>query len=77
MTQKEKIKDYFKTGRTLTSWDAIQKFNCTRLAAVVDKLKREGMNIESIIKTNKDNNKRYAESVCKDVFVDQNQTSLF
>ena len=41
MTQKEKIKDYFKTGRTLTSWDAIQKFNCTRLAAVVDKLKIE------------------------------------
>ena len=77
MTQKEKIKDYFKTGRTLPSWDAIQKFNCTRLAAVVDKLKREGMNIESIIKTNKDNNKRYAEYVCKDLFVDQNQTSLF
>jgi len=48
MTQKEQIKKHFLRGRTLTSYQAFEKFNCTRLAAVVSDLKSEGVNIKTI-----------------------------
>ena len=43
MTKTEKIKRHFQAGNSLTSWEAIEKFNCTRLAAVVCNLKKQGM----------------------------------
>ena len=71
------IRDSFKTGRPLTSWEAINKFHCTRLAAVVSQLKKEGMNIETTMKTNKETRTNYAEYTCTDVYVNKEQTSLF
>lgn len=47
-TKTAKVKAYLLAGNTITSWDAINKFNCTRLSAVIFNLKNiHGMNIES------------------------------
>ncbi len=47
-TKIAKIKAYLLAGNVITSWDAITKFNCTRLSAVIFELKnRHGLNIES------------------------------
>jgi hypothetical protein len=48
-TKTAKIKAYLLAGNTITSWDAITKFNCTRLSAVIFNLKNiHGMNIDSV-----------------------------
>ena len=44
MTQKEKIAKHLKSGKTITTIQAFQKFGCTRLAAVISDLK-PGMKI--------------------------------
>ena len=77
MTQKQRVKEYLKTGRPLTSWEAIEKWHCTRLAAVIDKLKKEGMNIQSTMKKNYNTGKIYAEYTCLDPVVNSNQVRLF
>lgn len=47
-TKTAKIKAYLLAGNVITSWDAITKFNCTRLSAVIYNLKYvHGMDIES------------------------------
>ena len=47
-TKTAKIKAFLLAGNVITSWDAITKFNCTRLSAVIFNLKNiHGMNIES------------------------------
>jgi len=77
MTQKQQIKAYLKTGRPLTSWEAIERWRCTRLAAVIDVLKKEGMNIQSTMKKNSNTSKRYAEYVCTDPIVNSKQVGLW
>ena len=47
-TKTAKIKSYLLSGNSIASWDAITKFNCTRLSAVIFNLKNiHGMNIDS------------------------------
>ena len=42
------VKAYLKGGKSITSWEAITLFSCTRLSAVIFELKnRHHMNIES------------------------------
>lgn len=48
MTQKDKIKNHLLRGKTLTPFQAFEKYNCTRLAAVVSNLKNEGVKIKTI-----------------------------
>tara|TARA_R100001244_G_scaffold17967_2_gene19039 strand:- start:4689 stop:4952 length:264 start_codon:yes stop_codon:yes gene_type:complete len=47
MTKKQEILNHLKSGKTITSMEAIELYKVTRLAAVVHTLKREGHIIES------------------------------
>ena len=45
-TQRAKVKAYLESGKSITSWEAIEMFHCTRLSAVIFSLKNDyGMNI--------------------------------
>lgn len=44
-TQKEEILEYFESGGALTPIDALRRFGCFRLAAIVFDLKKEGHDI--------------------------------
>ena len=46
-TKKQKILSHLKSGRTITSMEAIDLYRCTRLAAVIHSLKEEGYDIIS------------------------------
>tara|TARA_R100000908_G_C3631313_1_gene72042 strand:+ start:146 stop:367 length:222 start_codon:yes stop_codon:yes gene_type:complete len=46
-TQKEEILKYFESGGVLTPIDALRKFGCFRLAAIVFDLKKEGHDIKT------------------------------
>lgn len=50
-TQKSLIKEYLLSGKHLTPLDALDLFNCMRLAAVVHTLKKEGFDIQTEIIT--------------------------
>jgi biotin operon repressor len=58
MTKKKRILNHLKSGKTITSMEAIDLFKCTRLAAVIHSLKDEGYSIES--KSVKGTNTNYA-----------------
>jgi len=60
MSQTEKVLAYLKQGNSITSWEAIHKFRCTRLSAVIYRLREQG---NSIIAQNlvSKNGTRYAE----------------
>ncbi len=42
-TQKEQVLAYLKKHKSITSWEAIQEFHITRLAAIIFLLKEEGI----------------------------------
>ena len=42
-TKKQKILSHLKSGRTITSMEAIDLYRCTRLAAVIHSLKKKDM----------------------------------
>jgi hypothetical protein len=46
-TKTQKVLDYLLSGKSITSWDAIQKFHATRLSAIIFKLKKKGYPIAS------------------------------
>jgi hypothetical protein len=58
-TQKEQIKKYLLSRKTITPIQALNKFGCFRLAAVIYKLKNEGLKIVTEIEYNK--KKQYAK----------------
>lgn len=66
MTKKQKILSHLKSGKSITSMQAIDLYRVTRLAAVVHTLKKEGYPIES--KNVKGNDGAY--SVYKMYFTD-------
>ena len=47
ITKEELVRKHLTRHKSITSWDAIQKYGCTRLSAVIYKLRKEGMNIKS------------------------------
>ena len=61
MTQNEKIKKYLTEGKRLTAIDALSMFNCFRLAARIDDLKKEGLNIKRKMINTPYSNKQVAE----------------
>tara|TARA_R100000655_G_scaffold7920_4_gene21114 strand:+ start:47 stop:331 length:285 start_codon:yes stop_codon:yes gene_type:complete len=80
MTKTAKIKKHFQNGNSLTSWEAIEKFNCTRLAAVVCNLKKQGMRFETTKKSHTNSEgqtSRYAEYKCTNAEGNKNQLSMF
>tara|TARA_R100001086_G_scaffold243797_1_gene172882 strand:+ start:74 stop:367 length:294 start_codon:yes stop_codon:yes gene_type:complete len=53
-TKKDKIKQYLLDGNSLSQLECTSMFNCTRLAAVVFNLKKEGLNIKKRTKHSKE-----------------------
>ena len=45
MTQSEAILKHLKSGDTITSLEALQKYGCLRLAAVIHSLRKEGFDV--------------------------------
>lgn len=68
MTQTQQIKAALESGAAITPIDALNQFGCFRLAARIDELRKEGMDIETITQTR--NGKRYA------IYALRGQTSL-
>ena len=59
-SQLYKIKEHLKWNKTITSWEAIQKYRITRLASIIHILRTEyQMNINSISKSK--NGKNWVE----------------
>ena len=45
MTQSEAILKHLKSGNTITSLEALQRYGCLRLAAVIHSLRKEGFDV--------------------------------
>ena len=45
-TQKQKIRKHLEAGGSITPLEALREFGCFRLAARIDNLRNEGMNIK-------------------------------
>ena len=45
--QNEDIHEYLKTGQSVTALDALELFNCFRLASRIHDLKKQGVDIKS------------------------------
>lgn len=62
--QIEEVKHYLKTHKKgITSWDAIQEFHATRLAAIIFELRERGWDIKTILEPNKDGEGQHARYV--------------
>lgn len=48
VSQKELIKKHLAEHRSITSWEAIQSYHITRLAAVISLIRDDGWKIDSI-----------------------------
>jgi len=51
MTQNQQIKSYLEKGKSITPIDALNKFGCFRLAARINELRKDGLNIATKIVT--------------------------
>ncbi len=51
-TQTQQVLKTLIEQKTITSWEAIQKFRCTRLSAVIYNLRQDGHDIRTHRKTN-------------------------
>lgn len=47
MTQSEAILKDLKSGNTITSLEALQRYGCLRLAAVIHSLRKEGFDVNT------------------------------
>jgi hypothetical protein len=75
MSQIKQIKHYLESGGRLTPIDALDKFKCFRLAAVVHNLREEGVKVKTkIIKNGK---KSYAEYYLENLKPNKDQYGLF
>lgn len=59
MSQNQDILDYLWEGNTITPLEALEMFNCFRLASRINDLRREGYEIET--RNVEGNGKKYAE----------------
>lgn len=63
ISQKEEVLKHLKKNKTITSWEAIHTYRCTRLADRIFVLRQEGHQIITNNMINEKNGKRYAEYV--------------
>lgn len=54
ISQQKQIELWLRSGKTITPQIALSRFRCFRLAAVIFKLKKQGMKIETEIIHSKD-----------------------
>lgn len=66
MTQEEKILNHLLANESITSWEAIKKYGCTRLSARIFELRKKGYNISTKRKTSIN---KYNELVSYGVYV--------
>ena len=59
-TQTQQVLKTLIEQKTITSWEAIQKFRCTRLSAVIYNLRQDGHDIRTQRMTNEKTGKSYA-----------------
>ena len=59
-TQDLIVLNHLKQHRSITSWEAIQKYRITRLSARIFNLRDKGYDIISIYETNEETGTRYA-----------------
>jgi|9_EtaG_2_1085328.scaffolds.fasta_scaffold12822_6 hypothetical protein len=76
MSQNKEIKHYLNSGYSITPLEALKKFGCMRLAAVIYDLKNEGMLIGTETITS-DNGKRFAKYYALQPQASKNQYKLF
>ena len=60
MSQKGIVLNHLREHKTITSWEAIQKYHITRLAAVISLLRADGNDIETIPQRDKKRGNNYA-----------------
>jgi biotin operon repressor len=70
MTQTDAIRSFLLAGNSLTPIDALERFGCFRLAARIDDLRQEGLDIKTV--KERRNGKSYARYQMRD-----KQGSLF
>tara|TARA_R110000744_G_scaffold41284_4_gene93421 strand:+ start:4732 stop:4962 length:231 start_codon:yes stop_codon:yes gene_type:complete len=75
MSQAKEIKHYLEGGNKITPLEALNKFGCMRLAAVVHTLKDEGVEIKT--KMIKDGKKTFAQYEIKKDLDEKNQYKMF
>lgn len=51
-SKKAQILNHLKTYGSITSWEAIEKYHATRLAAIIKELRNEGYNIVTTMQSN-------------------------
>jgi hypothetical protein len=71
-TQKDKIREYLQSGKSITPLDALEMFGCFRLGAHIFTLREEGMPIKTEFVTN-----RYRTKFAKYTLEQMQQPSLF
>lgn len=75
MSQVKEIKHYLQSGGTLTSLDALDKFKCFRLAAVIHNLRLEGLDVKT--RMLKNGQKSYAQYYLENPKGNKDQYKLF
>lgn len=65
MNKSEKIIKHLKEHKEITPWDAIYKYNYTRLSDIIFRLRRKGYDIETINEKNADGRGTHARYVLK------------
>ena len=74
MSQLKMIKHYLESGGRLTPLDALDKFQCMRLASVIHQLRSDGVKV--VTKTVKTGQKSFAEYYIKNPVGNKNQMSI-
>jgi hypothetical protein len=59
-TQLNQVLSHLKQGRSITQIDAIRLFNCYRLSAIIEKLRRQGCDIVTYNEPNLNNKGTHA-----------------
>ena len=79
LSQRHRIKQHLITGWSITPLEALNRYGCFRLAAVIHKLRdEEGMPIKTIPTTDRNTGKTYATYRLDQVIeVEGRQESLF
>ena len=66
-TQLNQVLSHLKQGRSITQIDAIRLFNCYRLSAIIEKLRRQGCDIVTYNEPNLNNKGIHARYELKEV----------
>lgn len=56
VTKTQQVFEHLLTNKSITSWEAIQKYGATRLSAIIFNLRKLGYNIDTVTEVTKDRN---------------------